>query len=117
MTRLIFHINYCYIQVLKLHKAFANGSSAHIKLSKSQPSKMVHLGGFLGRLLESLLKTGLPLMKSVLIPLGLELTAAAVAADAAIQKKIFGSGTTLIISNKEMDDIMKKLNLLKNPIY
>ena len=61
-----------------------------------------------------MLKTGLPLMESilkisakrVLIPLGL--TAAATATDAAIQKKVFGSGmTTLILSNEEMDDIMK----------
>ena len=47
-----------------------------------------------------------PLAKSVLIPLGL--TAAASAAGAGIQKKILGSGTTaLIISNDEMEDIMK----------
>ena len=47
-----------------------------------------------------------PLAKSVLIPLGL--TASASAIDAAIHKKIFGSGnTTLIISNEEMNDIMK----------
>ena len=47
-----------------------------------------------------------PLAKSVLIPLGL--TAAASAIDTAIQKKVFWSGmTTLIISNEEMDDIMK----------
>ena len=39
-----------------------------------------------------------PLAKSVLIPL--KLTAAAAATDAAIYKKMFGSGTTtLIISN------------------
>ena len=45
-----------------------------------------------------------PLAKSILIPLGL--TAAAI--DAAIHKKMFGSGnTTLIISNDEMNDIMK----------
>ena len=64
-------------------------------------------GGFLGRLLGPLLKTGLlllgnilkPLAKSVLIPLGL--TAAATVTDAAIHKKMFGSGfTTLIISNE-----------------
>ena len=63
-------------QVANLRKAFANYLS----------------GGFLGRLLGSLLKTGLPLMKnvikplakSVLIPLGL--TAAASAADAGIHK-------------------------------
>ena len=55
-------------------------------------------GGFLGRLLGPLLKTGLlpikivikPLAKSVLIALGL--TAAASAADAGIHKKISGSG-------------------------
>ena len=47
-----------------------------------------------------------PLAKSVLIPLGL--TAAPSATDAAIHKKMFGSGkTTLIISNKEMNNIMK----------
>ena len=46
-----------------------------------------------------------PLDKSVLIPLGL---AAAAAIDAAIQKKIFGSGmTTLLISNEEIVGIMK----------
>ena len=64
-----------------------------IKLSKTQISKMIKSGGFLGILLGPLLKTGLPLMKkvtkplakSVLIPLGL--TAAAWAADAGIHKK------------------------------
>ena len=67
----------------------------------------------LGRRSGLVLKTGLPLMESilkisakrVLIPLGLT---AAAATDAAIQKKVFGSGmTTLILSNEEMDDIMK----------
>ena len=71
-------------------------------------------GGFLGRLLGPLLKTGLslkknvlkPLAKSVLIPLGL--TAVVSAIDASIHKKMFGSGSmTLIISNEEMNDIMK----------
>ena len=66
-------------------------------------------GGFSGRLLGPLLKTGLPLIKnvikpwakSVLIPLGF--TAAASAADAGIHKKVLGSGnTTLIISNEEL---------------
>ena len=54
---------------------------------------MIQSGGFLGRLLGPLLKTGLPLIKnvikplakSVLIPLGL--TAAASAADPGIHKK------------------------------
>ena len=49
-----------------------------------------------------------PLAKSGLIPLGL--TAAASAADAGIHKKILGSGntTTLIISNNQVEDIIKK---------
>ena len=47
-----------------------------------------------------------PLGKSVLIPLGL--TTAASATDAAIHKKMFGSGfTTLIISNEEIEDIVR----------
>ena len=76
-----------------LRKSFASHSSADIKLSKAQLSKMIQSGGFLGRLLGPLLKTGLPLIKnvikplakSVLIPLGL--TTAASAADAGIHKK------------------------------
>ena len=59
-----------------------------------------------------------PLAKSVLIPLGLN--AAASAADAGIHKKFLGSGhdnnntTTLIISNKEIEDIIKILKSLKD---
>ena len=57
-----------------------------------------------------------PLAKSILIPLGL--TAAVSATDPAIQKKIHGSGTaTLIISNEEENDFMKKVSLLKIPVY
>ena len=84
---------------------------------------MIQSGGFLGKLLGPLLKTGLPLMKnvikplakSVLIPLGL--TAATSAADAEIHKQILGSGhnnTTLIISNDEMDDILKIVKSLED---
>ena len=80
-------------QVLNLHKSFANSLSADTQLSKTQLSNMIHLGGFLRRLLRTLLKTRLPLIKnvirplakSVLIPLGL--IAAASAADAGIHKK------------------------------
>ena len=56
-------------QVANLRKAFANHSSTDIKLSKTQLSKMIQLGGFLGRLLGPLLKTGLPLIKNVIKPL------------------------------------------------
>ena len=93
---------------------------------------MIQSGGFFGRLLGPLLKTGLhlmksvikPLAKSVLIPLGL--TTAASAADAGIHKKVLGSGkrpldsalphnnTTLIISNDEMDDILKIVKSLED---
>ena len=53
-------------QVSNLGKAFGNYLSAYIKLSKTQLSKIVQLGGFLCKLLDPLLKTGLPLMKHVL---------------------------------------------------
>ena len=66
-------------QVSNLRKAFANHLSADIKLSKTQLSKMIQSGGFLGRLLGLLLKTGLPLIKNA--------NAAALAADAEIHKK------------------------------
>ena len=56
-------------QVSNLCKAFPNNSSANIKLSKSQLSKMIQSGGFLDRLLGPLLKTGLPLIKNVIKPL------------------------------------------------
>ena len=77
-------------QVANICKAFAKNTSADVKLSKTQLSKMIQSGGFLGRLLGLLLKTGIqnvikPLAKSVLMPLGL--TAAASAADAGIHKK------------------------------
>ena len=50
-------------QVSSLRKSFANNSSADIKLSKTQLSKMTQSGGLLSRLLGPLLKTGLPLIK------------------------------------------------------
>ena len=55
-----------------------------------------------------------PLAKSILIPL--ELTAAASAADTGIHKKILGSGntTTLILSNHEMEDIIKIVKSLED---
>ena len=59
------------------------------------------------------MKIAVPLAKNVLVPLGI--TAAASAIDAGIQKKIHGSGTTtLIISNEEMNDIMKIVQPLED---
>ena len=80
-------------QVLNLCKAFSNHLSTDIKLSKTQLSKIIQSGGFLGWLIGPLLKTGLPLIKNVIKPLAksvlipLVLTAAASAADAGIHKK------------------------------
>ena len=109
-------------QISSIRKAFSNNSSVDIKFSKTQLSKMIQSGGFLGKLLGSLLKTELPLIKnvitswakSVLIPLGL--TAAAAAADAEILKKTLGSGghTTLIISNKDIEDLIKIVKSLED---
>ena len=88
---------------------------------KTRLSKMIQSGRFLSRLLRPLLKTGLPLIKSVIKPLAksvlipLGLTAAASAADAGIHKKILGSGnTTLIISNDEINDIIKIIESLED---
>ena len=73
-------------QTLSLRKAFNNHTSADIKFSKAQLTKM-QKGGFL-KFLMPLLKSGLPLLKSVVKTLGmLGLTAAASATDAAINKK------------------------------
>ena len=77
-------------QVANLLKTFAKNTSTDIKLSKTQLSKMIQSGGFLGRHLGPLLRTGLPLMKSVIKPLAksvlvtLGLTTVASAADAGI---------------------------------
>ena len=82
---------------------------------------MIQSEGFLGILPGPLLKTGLPLMKNVikpstksaLIPLGL--TTAASTADAGIHKKILGPGAaTLIISNNELEAIIKIVKSLEN---
>ena len=89
------------MQVSKLRKLSENGSSANMKLSKTQLHKIVQSGGFLGRILELLLKTGLtligtvrkPLAKNTLIPL--ILTVVASTTYAAIHQKIFESGCIL----------------------
>ena len=100
-------------QVWRLRKAFSNGLSAHLTSSKTQLHKIGQSGGFLCSFLRLLLKSGLPLIgnvlkplaKSVLIPLGL--AAAASATNAAVHKKMFGSGSTTIIFNEEINDVMK----------
>ena len=91
--------------------------STGIKLSRAQISKIIQSGGFSGALLSKLagllMKVAVPLAKNILALLGI--TAAASAIDAGIQKKVHGSGTTtLIISNKEMNGILKIVHALED---
>ena len=110
-------------RVANIRKAFANHSSIDIKLSKTQLSKMIQSGGFLGNLLGKLagllMKVAMPLAKNVLAPFGI--SAAMFAIDGSIKKKMLGSGatkgvgtTTLIISNDEMNDILKIVKSLED---
>ena len=94
--------------------ALVNNSSANTKSSKTKLHKIGQSRELLGKLLGPILKTSLSLIKkifkalaeSALIPLGL--IVAAPATDVAIQNKCFVSSmTSITISNKEMNDIMK----------
>ena len=93
-------------QVLRHHKALANNSSANIKLSKTQLHKI------LGRLLRSLLKAGLPLMKNLLKPLAnvnsIRFNNNSISNRCSYSEEKLESGvTTLTTLNEEMNDIMK----------
>ena len=81
-------------QVANIRKAFSNNLSTDFKFLKTQLSKMMQSGGFLGNLLSKLagplMKVAMPLAKNVLAPLGL--TAAMSAIDGSIKKKMFGFG-------------------------
>ena len=108
-------------QNAKLINAFENNMSTDITLSKDQISQIIQSGRVLGKLLGPLLTVGLPLMKNLIKPLAksilalYRLSAAMFAIDAEIQKKVFGSGTTsLVISNKEINDITKIVQALEN---
>ena len=58
----------------------------------------------------------MPLLKSSIKPLGLlGLTSASSAIDASVQKKIYGGGTTtLVISNEEINHIIKIVHVLED---
>ena len=104
-------------QVANIRKAFANNLSTDVKFSKTQFLKMSQSGRFLGNLLGKLatplMKVAMPLAKNVLAPLGL--SAAMSAIDGSIKKKMLGSATTtLIISNDEMNDIIKIVKYLED---
>ena len=84
----IFLVNYLLTtrQKTKLRNAFQVNMSTDIKLSKTQLSKIIQSGGFLGSLLSNiagpLMKVVVPIAKNILAPLGK--TAAASAIDAGI---------------------------------
>ena len=95
-------------QVSNLRKAFANHTKA--QLTKMQNDEFL-------RFLAPLLKSGLPLLKSVMKPLGiLGLTAAASETDAAIHKNVLitRNHATLIISNDDLNDLLKVIESLEN---
>ena len=84
----VFLVNYLLTtrQKTKLRNAFQVNMSTDIKLSKTQLSKIIQSGGFLGSLLSNiagpLMKVAVPIAKNILAPLGK--TAAASAIDAGI---------------------------------
>ena len=84
-----------------------------IKLSKAHINKIIKEGGNLGKLfLPKLIKPAISLGKNILAPLGL--SAAMSATDAAIQKKMCGSGNAaLIISDNDMNDLIKIVTALE----
>ena len=109
----------------KLINKIENNMSSDIKLSKAQINKIIKEGGILGRLLMNflpkLIKPAISIGKNILAPLGL--SAAMSATDAAIQKKMYGSGdmensenfTTLIISNNKLNDLIKNYYSIRKP--
>ena len=77
---------------------------------------MIKECGNFGRLLMSflpkLIKPAISIGKNILVPLGL--SAAMSATDASIEKKMYGSGsTTLIISNNDLNDLIKLVTALE----
>ena len=104
-------------QITKLRNAFENNLAADIELSKTQIFKIIQSGGLLGSLLikieDPLMKASASIEKLILAPFGI--TAVALAIDEGIQKKIHDSGaTSLTISSKEMNGIMKIIPALED---
>ena len=100
-------------QINKLRGKVKNNMSTDIKLSKAQINKLIKEGGALGsipaRFLPKLIKPAISLGKNI------GLSAAMSATDAAIQKKIYGSGTKKVkFSNKDLDDMTKIVKALED---
>ena len=110
-------------QINKLREKVESNMSTDIKLSKAQINKLIKSGGALGsiltRFLPKLIQPALSLGKNILAPLGV--SAAMSATDAAIQKKINGSGNlknsgikTINFSNEDLNDMTKIVKALEN---
>ena len=104
-------------QITKLRNNIENNMSTDITLSKAQIKKIIMSGGalgsILGTLLPSLIKVPSPILKIVALPLGLSGGMSGI--DGAIQeKKIHGSGTTVIFSNEQINDMTKIVKALED---
>ena len=103
-------------QRTKLRNAFNNNMSTDLKLSKAQISKIIQSGWFLesslSKLAGPLMKVAVPLAKNILVPLGIAATASAI--DPGIKKKHGSGKAALIISSKEMNDIIKIIQTLED---
>ena len=133
--RLIFQINYyCLIDKFKsfvellqiIHQLIIHSSSPsenrEILLEETTEKTNSQKGGLLSKFFGPLMEVGISLMRNVLkqlaksVLLPLRLTTTAPATQAAMQKKIYGTGiTSLVISKEEMKDIMKVIKYLKAP--
>ena len=97
-------------QKTRLRNTFNNNMSTDLKVSRAEIFKIIQSAGFLGSLLSKLagplMKVAVPLAKNILAPLGN--TTGAPVIDTEIQNKIYGSGTTILItSNKNTNGIIK----------
>ena len=104
-------------QKTRLRNTFNNNMSTDLKVSRAEIFKIIQSAGFLGSLLSKLagplMKVAVPLAKNILAPLGN--TTGAPVIDTEIQKKIYGSGTTILItSNKNTNGIIKTVQVLED---
>ena len=112
-------MNYFYQQEkIKIRNAFADNMSTDIKLSKVQLSKII-LGALLGKFSGSLMKVDVPWVKNALTPWAT--MAWASVTDGVFLRKMRGRGfvragkrISLVISNVNMDDIIKIIKLPEN---
>ena len=104
-------------QKTRLRNTFTNNMSTDLKVSRAEIFKIIQSAGFLGSLLSKLagplMKVAVPLAKNILAPLGN--TTGAPVIDTEIQKKIYGSGTTILITlNKNTNGIKKTVQVLED---